>query len=122
MDQVANQQPFAKGVKEIHSMIDPMIALHPKSTSQLDKRIWHISEIRNKQKAYSGNGYRQKQILDASLPWPQMNELEICLQASYAVSASREWCLNLQKRIHTLCCLQASYAVSTSIEWCLNLQ
>lgn len=72
-----NQQPFEKGVKEIHSMIDPMIALHPESTSQLDKRIWHISEIRDKQKAYSGNGYWQKQILDASLPWLQMNELQI---------------------------------------------
>jgi hypothetical protein len=48
------QQPFAKEVKEIHSMIDLMIALHPKSASQFGKRIWHMSEIRNKQKAIQG--------------------------------------------------------------------
>jgi hypothetical protein len=52
-----NQLPFAKGVKEIHSMIDPMIALHPQSTSQLDKRnmLW----IRNSKQteSHTVNGY-----------------------------------------------------------------
>jgi len=41
-------------------MIVPMIALHPQSTSELDRNM-HGSEIRNKQKAYTGNGYRQKE-------------------------------------------------------------
>jgi hypothetical protein len=44
-------------------MIAPMIAVHHESTSQLDDKrntAWR-SEIRNKQKAYTGNGYWQKE-------------------------------------------------------------
>jgi hypothetical protein len=46
-----NQQSFVQGVKEIHSMIDPMIAVHPKSTSQLDKR--NTAWIRNSKQTES---------------------------------------------------------------------
>ena len=78
-------------------MIDPMIAFHPQSTSQLDRNMAWIRNSKQteslyrkwipaKRKCWTGHCHRHR--------W---RNCKLCLYASYSVTTFPEWCFNIHK-------------------------